>query len=136
MTQYRGSCLCGAVQYRVAGEFGALVLCHCRSCRKASGSAFAANAPVPAAAFEIVAGAGDVREYESSPGKRRAFCSHCGSPLYARLDAAPDTVRIRVGTLDTPFVQRPVAHVFAAEQAPWDERLDELVRHPARAPGD
>jgi len=41
-----GGCLCGAVRYRVAALAGPVLLCHCGQCRKAQGSAFAANAPV------------------------------------------------------------------------------------------
>jgi hypothetical protein len=33
--------------------------------------------------FRIIITGGElIREYESSPGNRRAFCSKCGSPLY------------------------------------------------------
>ena len=32
-----GGCLCGAIRYRVSGEAVAATLCHCRSCRRASG---------------------------------------------------------------------------------------------------
>ena len=32
-----GGCLCGSVRYRVAGDPVAATLCHCRSCRRASG---------------------------------------------------------------------------------------------------
>lgn len=38
-----GSCLCGSVAYTTKGEPVTQMLCHCRNCRKATGSAFMAN---------------------------------------------------------------------------------------------
>ena len=35
-----GSCLCGAFRFEVRGEPGPIGMCHCRNCRKASGTAF------------------------------------------------------------------------------------------------
>lgn len=129
-----GSCLCGAVRYRIDGELGPIVCCHCSMCRKAQGTAFAANAPVDAARFRVVEGEGALRSYRSSPGKERVFCGTCGSPIFSRRDGAAD-VRIRVGTLDTPISVRPVAHIHAASKATWWEIADELPRHPGFEPG-
>jgi hypothetical protein len=61
-----------------------------------------------------------LREYESSPGKFRAFCSNCGSPLYAYLAETSDVVRIRLGTLDSPFTKQAKAHTFVGEKASWE----------------
>jgi alkylhydroperoxidase family enzyme len=125
--RHAGSCLCGGVRYEIDGELGPFGYCHCRSCRKASGSAHAANAPVDRAAFTLLASE-PLREYESSPGKHRAFCGQCGSPIYARLDASPDVLRIRLGTLDTPLAARPRAHTFVSDAASWDPIADGLPR--------
>ena len=57
-----GGCLCGAVRYEIDGGLGPIVCCHCSMCRKAQGTAFATNAPVPAPRFRIVAGAGALRK--------------------------------------------------------------------------
>lgn len=35
-----GSCLCGGVRYRIAGEPLTTVNCHCSMCRQAHGAAF------------------------------------------------------------------------------------------------
>jgi hypothetical protein len=85
---YEGSCLCKSVRYEVTGELGDFGYCHCTSCRKASGSAHAANSPVDRARFRLLSGRETLREYESSPGKLRAFCGNCGSPIYAYLTAS------------------------------------------------
>ena len=127
MSVYEGSCLCQSIRYRIDGELGDFGYCHCKSCRKASGTAHAANAPVERARFHLVDGAATLREYESSPGKLRAFCSRCGSPIYAYLRATPDVLRIRLGSLDTPFTKRPQAHTFVSDKAPWDPIDDDRI---------
>ncbi len=132
---YEGSCLCGAIAYAVHGEIGDPVMCHCRSCRKASGSAYATNAPVAVTDLRLLRGERCLREYESSPGKLRAFCSTCGTPLYVRWPDNPALVRLRLGTLDTPLGKKPVAHTFATSRADWDVIADALPQYEAREPG-
>jgi hypothetical protein len=129
-----GGCLCAGVRYRIDGKLGPIVQCHCSMCRKASGSAFAANASVRAEVFSIVAGAELVTEYESSPGKFRAFCSRCGSPLYARWTAFPGIRRVRLGTLDDDPGTRPIASAHVESRAPWHAIEDSLERFPAEPP--
>jgi hypothetical protein len=131
----RGRCLCGDVRYEVRGDLGPIVLCHCTQCRRAQGSAFGANAEVRAAAFVVVAGAASIKEFESSPGKQRAFCGTCGSPLYSKRADRPEVVRVRVGTLDSPVASRPVAHIFATSKADWFDIHDDLPRYEGREPG-
>ncbi len=131
---HRGSCLCGGVRFVLTGELGPFGYCHCRSCRKASGSAHAANAPIDRARFSLVEGWRSVREHESSPGKVRAFCLTCGSPLYAYLRSSPCVLRIRLGTLDTAFTERPRAHTFVSEKADWEPIGDALPQFPEWAP--
>jgi hypothetical protein len=70
-----------------------------------------------------------VSEYESSPGKFRAFCRRCGSPIYSRRDAEPELRRIRLGTLDSDPERRPLAHVWVGSMAPWDSIEDSLPQY-------
>jgi hypothetical protein len=121
-----GSCLCGGVRYELAREPGPFGYCHCKSCRKASGSAHAANAPVARADFTLASGRELLREFESSPGKFRAFCSACGSPIYAYLAATRDVLRIRLGSLDSPLLASPRAHTWVSDKATWDTIAGDL----------
>jgi hypothetical protein len=125
-----GRCLCGEIRYEVTGDLGPIVFCHCSQCRRAAGTAFATNTPIAASQFRITSGTSTLKEYESSPGKVRAFCGQCGSPLYSRRAARSDVLRIRVGTLDTPVGARPVAHIFATSLPDWDRILDDLPQYP------
>ncbi|MDB4976709.1 MAG: hypothetical protein JWN48_5050 [Myxococcaceae bacterium] len=122
----RGSCLCGQVRYQAEGPLEMMTRCHCADCRKASGAEFATNGTVPAASFRLLGGHDLVGEYESSPGKFRAFCTRCGSPLFARTDKRPEQVRLRVGTLDSEIDQQPLYHLFVRSKPGWSEILDEL----------
>lgn len=129
-----GSCLCGAVRYAYHGDFGNITVCHCADCRKAQGGRVTA-APAKAGSLEWLMGRSLIVEYESSPGKKRAFCSRCGAPLYSRREDAPDTLRLRMGTLDTLTDAVPMAHIFAADVPPWASLDDDLPRYPRHEPG-
>jgi hypothetical protein len=131
---YKGSCLCRRVQYEVVGEIGDFGYCHCTSCRKASGSAHAANASVERADFVLTSGGDELREFESSPGKMRVFCARCGSPIYAYQLADREIIRLRLGSLDTPFAKEPKAHTWVSDKASWEPIEDKLPQFPEWAP--
>jgi len=118
---HTGSCLCGAIAYEIDGELSDFGHCHCRSCRKASGSAFGTNAGVDRAAFRLLSGKDTLREFESSPGKIRTFCSRCGSPMFAYLTKSPEVLRIRLGSLDTTVDAHARAHTFVSDKASWED---------------
>ncbi|MFZ5891912.1 MAG: GFA family protein [Myxococcota bacterium] len=131
---HQGSCLCGNVRYELSGELGDFGYCHCKSCRKASGSGHGANAPIERKDFHLQGGADTLREFESSPGKFRVFCSRCGSPIYAYLASSPDVLRIRLGSLDTPFTKQPRAHTFVSDKAAWEPIGDSIPQFPEWPP--
>ena len=129
-----GSCLCGGVSYAYEGTIDEISICHCSQCRKAQGTPFATVSPVVAAKFRLLAGAELLTEYRSSPDKVRVFCSRCGSPIYSALDQRPELKRLRLGTVDTPFVCGKVFHIFTDSQASWYDCDDGYPRHPQRKP--
>jgi hypothetical protein len=131
----RGQCLCGKVRFEVSSDLGSTRLCYCELCRRANGSAFSANARVPASSYKLLSGAELIREYESSPGAFRAFCSFCGSPVYARVMSDPDHTRVRLGTLDTDATAIVAAHVWVRSKPHWYEITDDLPRYEQAAPG-
>ena len=123
---HTGSCLCGSIRYRTTSELSDFGYCHCRRCQKASGAGHGANAGVARDHLALQYPEQLLREYESSPGKIRAFCSRCGSPLLAYLEHTPDLVRIQLGTLDTAFEKQARAHTFVSEKAAWEHIADGL----------
>lgn len=127
---FHGSCLCGAICYTANKLIGPYVNCHCPSCRKASGSAFAANISAPVDGFTITQGEELLRMFESSPKKFRHFCQLCGTPLFTKVGVDPSHVRIRLGSLDTEYTERASAHIFANQSAPWYAIEDSLPQYP------
>ena len=65
-----GSCLCGAVRWRIAGPLMAPRYCHCSHCRKFSGAAAGTWAMAESAGLEVLAGAEAVRRFNSGHGLR------------------------------------------------------------------
>ena len=131
---WTGKCLCEGVRYEVTGPLSPLGYCHCKQCQRASGSAFSANTSVARGDFRLVAGAELLREFESSPGRFRVFCSRCGSPVYKRTLDQPDNVRLRLGLLDQDPELRPRAHIWVSAKAPWFQIADDLPQLPEALP--
>ena len=128
-----GSCLCGAVRYRIAGSFKLIGNCHCSMCRKSHGAAFATWGIVNPDQFMWTSGEEFVQRYESSPGAQKCFCKKCGSPLVGMHSGTVGEVV--VGTLDTDPGMRPREHIFVGSKAPWHEITDSLPRYAGWPPG-
>lgn len=131
---YTGGCLCGAIRFEIHGPIRDIVYCHCSRCRKAQGSAFAANGVVAADHFKIVRGADQLSAYEATPGESKLFCKTCGSPMLSRSTAAPQRVRVRLGTIESDIDERPQAHIFVTSKANWDRITDDLPQYAAYEP--
>ncbi|MGR4042070.1 GFA family protein [Pseudomonas sp. 910_21] len=131
-TPYQGSCLCGAVTYRVSSALKAVTHCHCRKCQKGHGAAFASYASAPHSSIDIHNPAASLKSYESSPGVLRQFCSQCGASLFWR-DTQGDFsewMSIAIATLDTPFTAPKQKHLCVAMKAPWHEICDQYPQVP------
>lgn len=122
-----GSCLCGAVHYEaeLGSQEPSVTFCHCEYCRKNSGSAFSNNLGVRRSGFRITKGKESLRSFESSPGKLRYFCGTCGSPLFHIKASDPDTVTLKMGSIerfdefDGPLPSRHIFRESAARSTPW-----------------
>jgi len=130
----QGSCLCGAVRYEAVALAGPIQHCSCTTCRKAHAAAFSSGAPVRHADFRWLAGEALLRFFESSPGKRRHFCSVCGSQVYTQI-AGRDTLTLRVATLDTDPGQVPERHIWMSQAAPWLHDGPDVPSYPEWQPG-
>lgn len=126
----QGACHCGTVRYRISGPIIRFTHCHCDDCRKMHGTAYGSSLIVKSGDFAVTAGAEHVTAYESTKGKFRCFCKHCGAHLYARMDYQPDIVIVRVGTVDGDPGVRPQMHIWVKAKAPWYEIRDDLPQFP------
>jgi hypothetical protein len=129
-----GRCYCGVVRYRLDGELGPLVNCHCRHCRRAHGAAFATVTRVDRADFHVTAGDEAVREYRNPEGVRY-FCDRCGGRLFNRPESTDAFLMLVVATLDAEPDARPAMHVNVDSKAPWYDILDAAPQHGALPPG-
>src|SRR6185295_6432620 len=82
MNKHLGSCLCGEVQFEIAGDFERFFLCHCGRCRKDTGSAHAANLFSSTAKVHWLSGQAKIKRFHvPSTRHEKCFCSECGSAL-------------------------------------------------------
>lgn len=132
--QHRGSCLCGGISFTIAGPLAPVQACHCVQCRQAQGGPVATNIPVEASALTFHRGEGLLQHYESSPGKIRAFCRVCGSPVFSKRNALPGVLRIRAGLQQEPVAAVLVFHAFTGSKAAWWPICGGLPEYPQGAP--
>jgi hypothetical protein len=129
-TAIEGGCLCGAVRYRVTGQSLARALCHCRSCRLASGAPSVAWTVFPARQFAIMLG--EPNRYRSSPPVVRTFCGNCGTPLTYQHASRQDKIDVTTVTLDSPDDFPPTKEIWLEHKVAW-ERLNEGLEHYPRS---
>jgi hypothetical protein len=114
---HRGRCRCGRVSFTLRGEPTGVGVCHCESCRRATGSAFATYVDVLS---DQVAIEGEIAIYESRPGVERLFCSACGSPIaYRDRGDEPAETALHLGAFDDPSVFAPDNATYAEESLDW-----------------
>jgi hypothetical protein len=133
MTTHKGSCLCGAVRFDVAGDLPAPDACHCTQCRKHSGHYFVST-DLPRAAVTIHGGE-HVTWFRSSEKVRRGFCATCGSSLF--WDPIPDPsqpgrrdfIAIAMGAFDKPTHTKIRIHIHVADKGDYYEIADGLPQN-------
>ena len=121
-----GGCLCGTVRYRVSGDPVAATLCHCGSCRRASGGTNVAWAVFDKDQFEWLSG--KPADFSSSPGIHWLFCGGCGSLLGYRRASRPEHVDITTGTLDDPDRFPPGVEIWLEQKIGWETLHPELEK--------
>lgn len=128
MPTLTATCLCGEVSYAIEGPLRHALHCHCNTCRKAHAAAFRSRASARSEDVRWIRGEQWLRDFESSPGVRRAFCTRCGSPMITRGEALGNAVGIPLGILDLDPGIRPSMHVFVRSMVTWIDLSDGLPR--------
>ena len=121
-----GSCLCGAVTYKLEGALRPSVACHCTQCRKTSGHYWSAT-QVSNANFHVTNDDG-LKWVRSSDTARRGFCTECGASMFWQMDGE-GTTSIATGTLDGPTGLQTDKHIFVKDKGDYYDIEDgvELV---------
>ncbi|KAL2867639.1 GFA family protein [Aspergillus lucknowensis] len=106
-----GACLCGKITYALdlpASEPNPkLVLCHCTSCKRYTGSGFSTNIMIPKSALRWTSGTPKVfldSSADSGNALPREICGDCGSHFTSGPSGSP-TIALKWGTLDDEYRQ-------------------------------
>jgi hypothetical protein len=118
---FSGGCACGRVRYECCEPPIVQLICHCRDCQRASGSAYAAVAIVASDRLKF---SGAEPKYHAVKGRsgrtmRRGFCSECGSPVSIRRPETPLVEFIQAASLDVPSAFAPSCEVWVSSADPW-----------------
>ena len=111
-----GGCLCGAIRYTAVGSPKWIANCHCHSCRKQTGAAFATYAGYTEAQVSFT---GAPKVFHSSPDVSRGHCPECGTPIFYKGARWPGEIHLHVGTFDHPENFKPTKDAFAEEKVAW-----------------
>jgi hypothetical protein len=101
-------------------------ICHCDSCRRATGGALAAAAGFARSRVKLEGAT--LAKYCSSAGVLRGFCRACGTSLSYENERWPDDIHLFAGAFDAPERLQPQFHIFAADRLPWLHLADGLPR--------
>ena len=121
-----GSCLCGAVTFRISGEMRDVLACHCQQCRKTSGHYWAATS-VRDTALEMTR-KGGLAWFRASDTAQRGFCNLCGSTLFWKPDNA-DRTAVSADALDGATGLELSQHVFVADKGDYYALSDGKPQH-------
>ncbi len=128
-----GSCLCGAVRFRITAPFASAGYCHCTHCQKRTGTTHSVNGRVPRSGFELLAGEDRLRAFQPAGGVPKLFCATCGGHLFSGDPFTDEHVAVRFGALDGDPGIRPEYRMFLDSAVSWEEiPEDGLVRHARR----
>jgi len=131
-----GSCLCGAVRYRIRPPFSWFQYCYCSRCRKVSGSAHSSHLLLAIEQLSWTAGEEQLGRYEL-PGAKAfttCFCRTCGSTLPWTTQNGR-WVLVPAGTLDDDPGERPQRNIHWASRAPWYRVCSDLPAFESIPPG-
>lgn len=115
-----GSCLCGSVRFEIHPPLSGFRYCYCSRCRKATGSAHAANIFLPQNQLKWVSGESQIRRFDLPGAKRFAvcFCTQCGTRVPHKIPGTENYL-VPAGILDSSPDARPSASIFWGSRAPW-----------------
>src|SRR5262249_48549757 len=89
---HEGGCHCRAVRYRVVENPFRVVVCHCTSCQRRTGSAFGISVVFAEQDVEIMQGVLKSYEYRSDESHRwlkTEFCPTCATTVTFTAEAVP-----------------------------------------------
>lgn len=138
MSNLTGGCACGAVRYELSEAPIYQLVCHCRDCQKASGSAFAEVLLVASDRVSLVGKEPKFFALKAESGRimSRGFCEDCGSPIMIRRPETPQLTFLQAGSLDDPNLFEPAAEVFSSRAQPFVRPIEGAARFEKGPPAE
>jgi hypothetical protein len=125
-----GGCHCGKITYEADIDPDKAGLCHCTDCQTLTSSAFSLFVPVAKENFRL---RGEPRVYvktaESGNRRAQAFCSECGTRIYASAEKDPLVFNLRLGTVRQRAALSPRAQIWCRSALPWVNGLSSVPQH-------
>lgn len=122
MKIYEGSCACGQVNYSIIEKPYFTQACHCKDCKKSTGSSYVIHSMIHEDDLSIDSEL-DFTELPtgSGVGQQAYFCSKCGVYIFCKYKIAEPEKRIalRTKTLNDHNRFPPEAHIFVKDKDPW-----------------
>ena len=112
-----GGCYCGEVRYEADGPQEAAFQCHCRECQYLTGGN--ANIVVVFAESDFRYTKGLASSFARSDLENpvtRHFCGACGTGIGSRSPSRPNSMIVKVGTLDNPGEYQAQAAIFTCDR--------------------
>jgi hypothetical protein len=135
MADIKGRCRCGKVSYASSADPVFIGVCHCKSCQKSTGSAYATVLAVPADSLTVTGATTRFDDVgDTGNATHREFCPTCGSAVTQSADVMAGITMITVGTLDDPNAVKPAMQIFCDSAMPWAPLAGEVASFP-KMPG-
>ena len=112
-----GGCYCGELRYESTKDVEFQMQCHCRECQYITGGNPNVIVAVPKDGFRFTKG--EPKSFTRSDLEKpvtRMFCGTCGTAIGTRSPARPDSMILKVGTLDDPSQFKPQAAIFTVDK--------------------
>jgi hypothetical protein len=121
MSDFPGSCACGAVQFRLKSPPMFVHCCHCTDCQRQTGSAFVLNALIEADRVELLSGTPEPITVPTESGLPHDIyrCPKCRVAMWSTYGGRKQIRFIRVGTLEAPAAVSPDVHIYTRSKLPW-----------------
>ena len=130
-----GGCYCGEIRFEVTGPQEAAFQCHCRECQYITGGN--ANIVVVFAETDFRYTKGVATTFARSDLETpvtRYFCSSCGTAIGSRSPSRPNSMIVKVGTLDYPGDYQAKAAIFTCDKQPYHHIPSDIPAFDKRPP--
>lgn len=118
--EYKGSCLCGNIQFSVSGFSEKAANCFCSICRKFHGAAFGTRVEVKG--LNWLLGEHLLKDFVAKNGSVRTFCRACGASLGFRVKGAScKEMELAIATFDCDIPVVIDAQIYVGSKANWYE---------------